>query len=206
MHVDDVLITDYDKDNDNVLVSNVSQPDLVHVHNIDNTDYNNGNVGVTHVSPPDLVYVDDVFNTEQDNANNNALVTTLSPPGLGQGDDISNTNYDDNDNAVVPDVCPQDDRSTLDGKKLNDIPDFLNQLKIHRKANPTNLRSGSLNINSIRHKFPTVDYILQNGYIDIFGICETKLDSFPETQFFVENFYMLSQRPLCKWRWCDVIC
>ena len=110
-------------------MSNVSQPDLVHVHDINNTDYDNGNVVVTNVSPPDLLYVDDVFNTEHDNDNRNDLVSTPSPPGLGQDDNISNTNYDDNDNAVVPDVCPQDDRSTLDGEKLNDIPDFLYQLK-----------------------------------------------------------------------------
>ena len=91
--------------------------------------------------------------------------------------------------TVVPNVCQQDDRSTLDGEKLSDIPDFLYQLKMHRKAHPTNLLSGSLNINSIRHKFPTFDYILQNGLIDIFGICETKLDnSFSEAQFHVENF------------------
>ena len=75
-------------------MSNVSQPDPVHVHDVNNTDYNNGKV-VTLVSPPDLVYVDDVFNTEQDNANNNAWFTTLLPPDLGQSD-ISNTNDDDN--------------------------------------------------------------------------------------------------------------
>ena len=114
-------------------------------------------------------------------------MTTLSPPGLGQCDDISNTNYDENDN-VVPDVWLLDDRLTLDGEKLNDIPDFLYQLKTHREANPTNLLSGSLNIKSIRHTFPTIDNIVQNGYIDIFGICETKLDNgFPEAQCHVEN-------------------
>ena len=72
----------------------------------------------------------------------NDLVSTPSPPGLGQGDNISNTDYYDKDNAVVPGVCPQDDRSTLDGEKLNDIPDLLYQLKIHRKAHPTNLLNG----------------------------------------------------------------
>ena len=188
-HIDDVLIADYDKDNDNVLVSNVSQLNYVHVHDVNNTDYENGNVVVTNVSPSDHVYVDDVFDTKHDNDNSNALVSTVSPTGFGQGDNIFNTDYDGNDNTVVPNVCQQDDRSTLDGEKLSDIPNFLYQLKMHRKAHPTNLLSGSLNINSIRHKFPTVDYILQNRLIDIFGICETKLDnSFSEAQFHVENF------------------
>ena len=144
---------------------------------------------VTNVSPPDLVYVDDVFNTEHDNANSNALVSIVSPTGLEQGDNTFITDYDENGNAVVPNVCQQDDSSTLDGEKFNDIPDFLYRLKMHRKAHPTNLLSGSLNMNSIRHKFPTVDYILQNGFIDIFGICETRLDnSFSDAQFQVENF------------------
>ena len=72
---------------------------------------------------------------------------------------------------------------------LYDIPDILYQFKIHKKADPTNLLSESLNINNIRHKFPTVDYILQNGYIGIFGIYETRQDdSFPEAQFHVANF------------------
>ena len=97
-------------------------------------------------------------------------MSTVSPTGLGQRDNIFNTVYDKDDNAVVPNVCQQDDKSTLDGEKLNDIPDFLYQLKRHRKAHPTNLLSGSLNIISIRHKFPTVEYILQNVFIDIFGI------------------------------------
>ena len=169
-------------------MSNVSQLNLVHVHDVNNTDYDNGNVVVTNVSPSNLVYVD-VFNTEHDNDNRNALVSTVSPPCLGQGDNIFNTDYHENGNAIVSNVYQQDDRSTLDGEKLNDIPDFLYQSKMHRKAHPTNLLSGSLNINSIHHKVPTVDYILQNGIIDIFGICETKLDnSFSEAQFHVENF------------------
>ena len=42
---------------------------------------------------------------------------------------------------------------------------------------------------SIRNKFSTVDHILRNAYVDIFGICETKLDhTFPEGQFQVTNY------------------
>ena len=81
-----------------------------------------------------------------------------------------------------------DDPSSLDEEKSDELPDFLYRLQMHRKAHPKNLLSGSLNINSIRNKFSTVEYILQNAYVDIFGICETKLDhTFPEGQFHVKN-------------------
>ena len=49
-------------------------------------------------------------------------------------------------------------------------------------------------VNSIRHKFPTVDYILQNGYIDIFDTCETKLDnSFPKHNFMLKIVYIIAK-------------
>ena len=82
-----------------------------------------------------------------------------------------------------------DDPSSLDEGKSDELPDFLYRLQMHRKAHPKNLLSGSLNINSIRNKFSTVEYILQNAYVDIFGIFETKLDhTFPEGQFHVKNY------------------
>ena len=174
-------------------MSNVSQLNLGHVHDVNNTDYDNNNVVVTNVSPSDLVYVDDVFDTALSIIMPTTMLWCLlcHLQALEQGDIIFDTDYEENDNAVVPNVCQHDDRSTLDGEKLNDIPDFLYQLKMHRKAHPTNLLSGSLNINSIRHKLPTVEYIhsRMDSSIDIFGICETKLENrFPGAQFHVENF------------------
>ena len=74
--------------------------------------------------------------------------------------------------------------------EVNDNPkDFLYFLKMQRKSNPCNLIAGSLNINSLRNKFQTVKYILQNEFTDILALCETKLDeSFPEDQFNIPNY------------------
>ena len=87
VHVDDVFITDYDHDDGNVLVPNMSQPDCVHVHDANNTDSDNGGALVTNVSPQGRVHVDDVLNTEYTeyaNDNSNALVPTVSPQALGK--------------------------------------------------------------------------------------------------------------------------
>ena len=77
--------------------------------------------------------------------------------------------------------------STNDGGDT--IEDFLHFLKVHRKSYPTNLVTGSLNVNSLRNKFETVKYIAVNNLVDMFALCETKLDdSFPLDQFSISNF------------------
>ena len=77
--------------------------------------------------------------------------------------------------------------STNDGDDT--IEDFLHFLKVHRKSYPTNLVTGSLNVNSLRNKFETVKYIAVNNLVDMFALCETKLDdSFPLDQFSISNF------------------
>ena len=76
--------------------------------------------------------------------------------------------------------------------------DFIHHLKVFRNSNAKNALIGSLNINSLRHKFQTIEYILKNGFIDIMGICETKLDnSFPEAQFSIKNFKCHRQDRMC---------
>ena len=46
--------------------------------------------------------------------------------------------------------------------------------------------AGFLNINSIRNKFPVLQHILCNAYVDLMGVSENKLnDTF--NQFHVEN-------------------
>ena len=46
-----------------------------------------------------------------------------------------------------------------------------------------------MNINSIRNKFQTIEFILKNGYVDLLALSETKLDeSFPGPQFHVPNY------------------
>ena len=77
--------------------------------------------------------------------------------------------------------------STNDGDDT--IEDFLHFLKVHRKSYPTNRVTGSLNVNSLRNKFETVKYIAVNNLVDMFALCETKLDdSFPLDQFSISNF------------------
>ena len=109
--------------------------------------------------------------------------------GNAQKDDFDSKYYvDDEANLQLLKLPPSDDTSVLNDDKPDDVLDFLYRLKIHRKAHPTNLLTGSLNINSIRNKFSTVDHILRNAYVDIFGICDTKLHTFPEGQFHVTNY------------------
>ena len=51
------------------------------------------------------------------------------------------------------------------------------------------------NANSLRNKFSELHSMLVGGYIDIFGITETKLnESFPHSQFTVDGFSMYSHR------------
>ena len=91
--------------------------------------------------------------------------------GDGDGDD---GHGNDNSDKDIDDNTPQD---------------FLYHLQEHRKSYLRNLIIGSLNINSIRNKFQTIEFILKNGYIDFLALSETKLDeSFPGPQFQVPNY------------------
>ena len=72
----------------------------------------------------------------------------------------------------------------IEQSQSDESRDFLYELQQHRKNNPKNLITGSLNINSTRNKFDTIQHMLQWRYIDILALCETKLDdSFPIGQF-----------------------
>lgn len=67
---------------------------------------------------------------------------------------------------------------------VNKVPDFTEMLARFRAENTKNLIFGFLNINSLRYKFYDVKHLLTENLIDIFAICETKLDdSFPNCQF-----------------------
>ena len=88
-------------------------------------------------------------------------VIPFSKSGTCADDNVSATLYDD-------ETSPED---------------FLYHMQKHRISHPTNLIIGSLNINSVRHKSSTVNHILSNGYLDIFGLSETKTDqSFPDAK------------------------
>ena len=53
---------------------------------------------------------------------------------------------------------------------------------------------GHLNVNSVRNKFEEVSEVLNNDYMDIFGLSETKVDdSFPSSQFNISNYKLHRQ-------------
>ena len=86
------------------------------------------------------------------------------------------------DAAMIDNVT---DDHTLDDDKT----DFITKLNNFRAEHCKNLIVGHLNINSLRNKFTAVQDVLSRGLIDIFALCETKLDdSFPSSQFSVCNF------------------
>ena len=64
------------------------------------------------------------------------------------------------------------------------------ELKNLRRNNYRKCMVGFLNINSIRNKFQDLQDLFQEN-LDIFGICETKIDgSFPDPQFSMPNYHM----------------
>ena len=74
-------------------------------------------------------------------------------------------------------------------KPLNNSKSLLNDQKnlgsnLHRVRieNPSRIIFGQININSIRNKFDLLMNIIKNE-IDILMISETKIDSFPISQF-----------------------
>lgn len=74
----------------------------------------------------------------------------------------------------------------VDESPINDFLSFINSLRI---SNPRNCITGSLNINSLRYKFPTIKYMLENALLDVLALCETKLDgSFPDGQFCIKEY------------------
>ena len=62
-------------------------------------------------------------------------------------------------------------------------------LKSLKLKNTNNIIIGHLNINSIRNKFESLKYIINNN-VDILLISETKLnDTYPGSQFFIDGFH-----------------
>ena len=82
-------------------------------------------------------------------------------------------------------IC--DNQSSLTTTQTQD--DYLKELKICREKYPKQLIFGHMNINSLRNKMGPIADILLKGYIDVFVIQETKLDSsFPHAQFHVTGY------------------
>ena len=95
--------------------------------------------------------------------------------------DIKLLTSDKSNESIMP-------SSTNSGDDEDSPKDFIYKLQMHRKSNPANLIAGFLNVNSIRNKFSALQNILCNSYVDLLGVCETKLDdTFPNGQFHVNN-------------------
>ena len=65
------------------------------------------------------------------------------------------------------------------------------ELSLFKQKHNKRLIFSHLNINSLRNKFSEVSEILTRGYVDIFGLSETKInDTFPSAQFKIQDYAM----------------
>ena len=63
-----------------------------------------------------------------------------------------------------------------------------------RRKHPSNFIFAHVNVNSMRHKFASLQEILSKNCLDYFAVSETKLDgSFPNAQFSVKGFNLLCE-------------
>ena len=92
-------------------------------------------------------------------------------------------------NSCEPDIynhCTDELNSNVEGSPVLDIDMYFRDL---RTKYPRNLILAHLNVNSIRYKFYEISNILNGDCIDMFGICETKIDaSFTSAQFRIPDF------------------
>jgi hypothetical protein len=99
---------------------------------------------------------------------------------------------------VLPDTeyhehCYAEPQTHSHAISSNDICTFP-QLHDFRCRFSKKLIFGHLNINSIRNKFGEICDILNNNYVDIFGLSESKVDdSFPSAQFDVKDYKLHRQ-------------
>jgi hypothetical protein len=87
-----------------------------------------------------------------------------------------------------PSITPESESSLyFSTPDPNDVA--LSDLTAFRCKHKKQLVFGNLNINSVRSKIGEVTDILNGNTIDIFSLCESKLNStFPDNQFKVQNF------------------
>ena len=113
--------------------------------------------------------------------------------GVDDDDDDNDDDDDDDDdiskNASIND-CEDEKLPVMSGcLDCSDEPkNFLYKLQQHRKNDPRNLITGSVNISSSRNKFGTVQHMLKCQYMDILALCEKLDDSFPIGQFDVPGY------------------
>ena len=91
-------------------------------------------------------------------------------------------------NSQASSVAANDDATDDDGLFMfKDLGKF-------KSDHPKNMIIGHYNINSIRHKFHEMKYILLEQYVQFFGVAETKIDfTFPDGQFYIKNYKLYRQ-------------
>ena len=115
----------------------------------------------------------------------NAADSIFHTPGERSVLNDTACNFDENANSISTftqiDVT---DSNAADEHSMT-FPELQDYRVKHRKQ----LIFGHLNINSIKNKFQEVREILCHNYIDIFGLCETKIDdSFTNSVFKVSDY------------------
>ena len=85
-------------------------------------------------------------------------------------------------------LVPSDDNIGEDNGVHDSTSDMFPEIKLFRKTHKQNFVFVHVNINSYRHKFAPLQEILQGRFVDLLIISESKLDSFPNSQFNVEGY------------------
>lgn len=134
------------------------QLDTDSTHYVSNK-YNNDNDG-------DVSIIDNTVCADNANEVDFTLDVTFRS---GASDNINFNSIGNNDNEMPNDI----DLNCRDNP-ISD--DFTCSLKMQRHRNLGNLIFAYINVNSIKHKFEYFVSILQDGYIDVLCIAETKLD------------------------------
>ena len=73
---------------------------------------------------------------------------------------------------------------SLEDSVFNSSACLYDEVKSYRSKFAKNIICAHLNVNSIRNKFDEIKYILNNGYVDILALSETKLDSSDNANLF----------------------
>ena len=155
---------------DNTLCGNIENAYICNVVNVSHESLCESNIDSTETS--------DILN-----------VSNFSNAGNVSDESICESNLDSAEFLNAVNLSNVSNVSNVEETNTNGSISTHNTLKTFRSKHPKNLIFAHLNINSIRNKFCEIYDVMNNNYVDIFGISETKLDdSFTNAQFNIQNF------------------
>ena len=134
---------------------------------------------------------DACFTTELDTSNIDGDVTFTSSVLTPNVSVLSNVFAHDteNDESEADHVPTCNDNNTNPNATTHTQCQLFPDLASFRRENPKNLILGLLNLNGLKTRYADIHELLTKDYIDILGLCETKIDeSFPNAQFRIENY------------------